>query len=177
MTDVATRTDPHALVAALADPAGRTAAFAALVALGPDARSAVRAGLGDGRWEVRRRCVVWLLRHPAAGDAEALAPLARDPKAKVRHTALVALVQTPGATASAELPALLLERALHDESLHVRRQAVLALAWHLPHPDLEGFFAELLRTERDAKLHKFAGIGLLRSRARAAAPAPETPPC
>jgi HEAT repeat protein len=177
MTQLETEGDTQALVAALADAARRGAAFEALVGLGPRARAAVRAGLGDGRWEVRRWCVYWLLRFPDAGDAAALAPLARDPRSRVRHAALVALVKAPGAAASEELHALLLERALGDESLHVRRHAVLALAWHLPHRDLEGFFAELLRTERDAKLRKFAALGLLRSRARAAAPASGTPSC
>jgi HEAT repeat protein len=166
--------DAPRLVDALADAAGREAAFRALEALGEAARPAVRAGLGDGRFEVRRGCVLWLLRRPASGDAEALAPLLRDPRSRVRHAALVAL-SIAHAEARPELVAQLVERALLDESLRVRRQAVSMLAWRHAHPDLEGFFTELLRTERDARLHKWAGIGWLRS--RAAASRGETEPC
>jgi HEAT repeats len=167
MTDVETSSDAASLVGALADPLRRGSALAGLVSLGPSARGAVRSGLGDGRWEVRRACVYWHLRFPDAEDVRWLGPLARDPKSKVRHAAIVALAQAPG-IARSEVAALLMERALTDESLHVRRQAVLLLAWQLAHPDLEGFFAGLLATEGDAKLHKFAGIGLVRCRERAA---------
>ena len=153
--------DPHALVAALADPERREAAFAELVALGSGARTAVRAGLGDGRWEVRRWCVVWFWRHAEPEDLPLLLPLLRDPRSKVRHIAVVTVGHARGAP---DAVPLLLERALEDESLRVRRQAVLLLAWEHAHPDLEGFFAGLLATERDATLHKYAGIGLLRSR-------------
>lgn len=154
----------HALVAALADPEKRDAALAELSALGASAREAVRAGLGDGRWEVRRWCVVWFWRNAEPDDLPLLVPLLRDPRSKVRHIAVVTLGH---AYASADAVPLLLERALEDESLRVRRQAVLLLAWEHAHPDLEGFFAGLLATERDATLHKYAGIGLLRCRREA----------
>jgi len=153
--------DPHALVGALADPERREAAFAELLALGSGAREAVRMGLGDGRREVRRWCVVWFWRHAEPEDVALLVPLLRDPRSKVRHIAVVTVGRARGA---ADAVPLLLERALEDESLRVRRQAVLQLAWEHAHPDLEGFFAGLLARERDATLHKYAGIGLLRCR-------------
>jgi HEAT repeat protein len=53
---------------------------------------------------------------------------------------------------------LLLERLFHDESLRVRRQAALALAWNHAHPDLAGVFAELER-ESDPKLRAWARLG------------------
>jgi hypothetical protein len=165
MTDVETKTDPQALVAALADPAQRDSAFAAL---GPSARAAVRAGLGDGRWEVRRWCAVWFIRFAEASDFEALAPLVRDPKSRVRHAALVAVTHAPGLAERSDVVPLLLERACDDASVRVRRQAVLLLAWDRAHPDLEAFFAGLLETESDAKLCFYARLGIARSRARAA---------
>jgi len=163
MTDVGTKTDPRALVEALADPKLRNDAFAALVALGPGARTAVRAGLGDGRWEVRRWCLYWLFRFADAADLEAVAPLVRDSKNLVRHAALVALALSPGASERSDVVPLLLERACGDESLRVRRQAVLLLAWEHPHPDLAGFFRGLLETESDAKLCRYARQGIARS--------------
>jgi HEAT repeat protein len=169
--------DAHALVAALADPKRREAAFAELGALGARARAAVRAGLGDGRWEVRRWCALWLWRFAVADDVPRLVPLLRDARAKVRQAAIVALAQSPAAPDVSDLVPLLIERALEDESLRVRRQAVLLLAWEHPHPDLEGFFAGLLESERDAALHKYAGIGRLRCRERARRAPTGAPSC
>ncbi|MFI5317836.1 MAG: HEAT repeat domain-containing protein [Myxococcota bacterium] len=163
MTDVETNGGAHALVAALADGLHRKAAFEKLVELGPSARDAVRAGLIDGRWEVRRWCALWFWRVAHAGEVTVLVPLLRDPKSKVRQTAILAIAQARGE--QVEVIPLLLERALGDESLHVRRQAVLHLAWDRAHPDLEGFFAELLAAETDVKLRKYAAAGLARCRA------------
>jgi HEAT repeat protein len=163
MTHVEPKTDSRALVAALADPVRRASAFAALVALGPSARDAVRAGLGDGRWEVRRWCAYWFFRFAEPSDLEALVPLVRDPKSRVRHAALIVLAHAPGAAERNDVVPLLLERACDDESLRVRRQAVLLLAWERPHPDLAGFFRGLLETESDAKLRHYARMGIVRS--------------
>jgi hypothetical protein len=145
------------LVDALADPQRRDAALRELVALGEGARGAVRAGLGDGRAEVRRWCAIALLPQPTPGDLPALLPLLRDPRSRVRHAVVVvlALVHPP-----AEVVPRLVERALQDPSLRVRRQAVSMLAWRLAHPDLEGFFAGLLEHERDEKLLRHARAGL-----------------
>jgi HEAT repeat protein len=145
------------LVDALADPPRREAALRDLAALGEGARAALRAGLGDGRAEVRRWCTTALWRRPDPGDLPALLPLLRDPRSRVRHAAVVALaVGHP----PAEVVPRLVERALEDPSLRVRRQAVSMLAWRLAHPDLEGFFAGLLARERDEKLLRHARAGL-----------------
>jgi hypothetical protein len=168
MVDVETKADARALVDALADPSQRTRAFAALVTLGPRARDAVRGGLGDGRWEVRRWCVYWLIRFAEPSDFEALAPLVRDPKGRVRHAALMAVAHAPAFAERGDVVPLLLERACGDESLRVRRQAVLLLAWNRAHPDLEAFFAGLLETESDAKICQYARLGIAWSRARVA---------
>jgi HEAT repeat protein len=157
------------LVDALADHSGAEAAFRELLVLGPPAREAVAAGLGDGRFEVRRRCVLWLWRVPDPADVPALVPLLRDPKSRVRHAVVVALALAHGTRATAEIVPLLVERALQDESVRVRRQAVSLLAWELAHPDLEGFFAGLLAGERDEKILRYARAGVRFCRERAAA--------
>lgn len=162
MAETGTKAGAHDWVAALATPAGRDAAFAALVALGPAARPAVYAGLGDGRWEVRRWCLVWLCKNAQPDDAARIVPLLRDPRARVRHTAMIAL---RSAGRSDFVVPLLIERALADENLRTRRQAVALLAWDFAHPDLEGFFADLAARESDRTLRKYAGAGVLRSRA------------
>jgi len=165
------------LVDALAEPAHREEALRELGALGPAAREAVRAGLGDGRWEIRRGCVLWLLRHPRAEDLSALLPLLRDPRSKVRHAAALAIAIAHGAGRESEVVPPLVERALHDESPRVRRQAVALLAWQLPSSDLEGFFAGLLESERDPSLLRFARMGVHRCRERAARSDPEGSRC
>jgi hypothetical protein len=150
----------RALVAALAEPEHRIAAWEALLALGGEARGAVREGLRDGRWEVRRWCLYWVFRSAHAEDVPSVLPLLRDPRAKVRHAALIAL-HCIGL--GVEHVPLLIERALEDESLRVRRQAVGLLALNA-HPDLEGLFAELAERESDAMLRKHAAVGRARCR-------------
>lgn len=161
---VTTKHDADAWVAALADPERRDAAFDALVALGAAAREAVRAGLGDGRWSVRRLCVLWFWRTADETCAAAVLPLLHDARSKVRHAAVLALSHAASTTQSADVVPLLIERALTDESLRVRRQALAMLAWEHAHPDLEGFFAGLIEREADASIVKFARHGLLRCR-------------
>jgi HEAT repeat protein len=165
MIDVETTDgDADAWVAALADPARRDAAFESLVALGACAREAVRAGLGDGRWAVRRLCVLWFWRTADEACAAAVRPLLHDPRSRVRHAVVIALSHTRSKTRSPDVVPLLIERALQDESLRVRRQAVSMLAWEHAHPDLEGFFADRIAHEADETLVKFAREGLHRSR-------------
>jgi HEAT repeat protein len=146
-------------VDALADPVRRAAAFRALVAAGPGVRDAVTEGTRDGRWEVRRWCAIWLFHFPDRAGLESLVPLLRDPKGRVRFAALAAVGRASAVAESHEIVPLLLERAWHDESLRVRRQAVLALAWNHAHPDLAGVFAELERAESDPKLRAWARLG------------------
>ena len=160
MAETATNVRARVLVAALGEPGQRSAAWAGLLALGADARSAVREGLGDGRWEVRRWCLYWVFRRAQREDVPSVLPLLRDPRAKVRHAALIALHCT--GLGVEHLP-LLIERALEDESLRVRRQALGLLALHA-HPDLEGFFAGLAEGKSDAMLRKHAAVGRARCR-------------
>ncbi len=122
-----------------------------------------RAGLRDGRWEVRRASCWWLWRFGQPSDFDLIAPLVRDPRSQVRAVALGALTHGPAFTSHPDVVPLLLERACHDESLRVRRQAVLMLAWTRAHPDLVEFFRGLLETERDEKLCHYARLGIARA--------------
>jgi len=161
--------DAVALVSHLAREPEREAALAALTRLGPNSRTAVLAGLRDGRWEVRRWCI-WLTRLLHPDDIEHAFPLMRDPKSAVRQMAVSVLGSGEGRPDAAA--PLLMERALDDSSIRVRRQAVLVLAFNYTDPQLEGLFQHLLDTETDAKLHKNAGIGwfLCRERGRQTSP-------
>ncbi|MEM7412766.1 MAG: HEAT repeat domain-containing protein [Myxococcota bacterium] len=162
-----TENDPQihyrALVARLAHDAEREAAFDALNAAGPAARDAVRAGLRHGHWQVRRWCAIWFDHHADPDSLPALIPLLRDPKSAVRLFAVhsISCDRCKEGEPTLDVVPLLIERVQQDESIRVRRMAVCMLAHQHAHPDLEGFFQQLLDTETDAKLHKHAGFGLL----------------
>lgn len=141
----------------------------------PDAPTQLREGLRDGRWQVRRACALGLMKCAEPADLLALAALLHDPKADVRHSAVIAVAVARAALSEAEVVPLLVERALTDESVRVRRQAVCMLAWQLAHPDLEGFFAGLAERETDERIVKWARAG--RHFARKRARAREALPC
>lgn len=122
-----------------------------------------RAGLRDGRWEVRRGACWWLWRNGRPSDFELLVPLVRDPRSQVRAIALGALAHGASFASHPDVVPLLLERACHDDSLRVRRQAVGMLAWTRAHPDLVGFFRALLESETDPKLRYWARLGIARA--------------
>jgi HEAT repeat protein len=130
-------------------------------------RAELLAGLLDGRWEVRREAALGLAHAPDAADLPRLTALLHDPKVAVRHAVVVAIAVAFARTHEADVIPLLVERALTDESLRVRRQAVSMLAWQLAHPDLEGFFAQLAESETDEKLVRFARAGRHLARTRA----------
>ena len=166
--------DPQVLVARLASKDQREAAFAELVAMGPPARFAIREGLRHANWQVRRWCAIWLDHHADAESLQALIPLLHDPKSQVRLFAVHSLAceQCKAGENPIDVVPLLIERIHHDESIRVRRHATMMLSFQYAHPDLEGFFAQLLETETDPKLHKHAGIGWFLCRKQAGKPIP-----
>jgi HEAT repeat protein len=166
MADLETNPDLRALVARLASDEERWTAWARLMEAGLSAREAVREGLGHANWQVRRWCAIWLDHYADPESLHALIPLLRDPKSKVRLFAVhsIACERCKTGENPIDVVPLLIERIRHDESIRVRRHAVAMLASQHAHPDLEGFFQELLDTETDAKLHKHAGLGLMMCR-------------
>jgi HEAT repeat protein len=154
--------DPRELVARLADDEGRWERFTRLQAIGPQARDAVREGLANANWQVRRWCAIWLDHFADAESLEALVPLLHDPKSKVRLFAVHSLAcdRCKDGDNPLDVVPLLIERIRNDESIRVRRHAVAMLAHYHAHAHLEGFFRDLLDTETDAKLRKHAGAGV-----------------
>lgn len=150
----------------------RNVAYRALLEAGPAARDAVREGLGHANWQVRRWCAIWLDHYADPESLAALVPLLRDPKSQVRIFALHSLAcdRCKEGENPIDVVPLLIERIQQDESIRVRRHAVTMLAFQHAHPDLEGFFQNLLDTETDAKLHKHAGFGVMRCREAAGKP-------
>ena len=169
MTTIDTH-DPYELLEMLRDDDVRWQAAEALRALGPAALPAVREGLGHANWQVRRACAIWFDHNGSPESLPLLIPLLHDPKSKVRLFAIHSLAcdQCKEGENPVDAVQLLMERIREDESIRVRRHATSMLAWQHAHPDLEGFFQDLVETETDRKLHKWAAIGVYLCRKKAA---------
>jgi HEAT repeat protein len=148
-----------------------------LAKLGSDALPAVRAGLLHGNWRVRRGCLAFLDHHADPPTLAKILPLLNDPKSDVRLWAIHALACDRCKTGERpiDVEPHLIERAESDESLRVRRQAVLSLAYlRPPDPRSARLFADVLEGETDRKLRLHAESGL--RKARAAGLEPRTEP-
>ena len=118
--------DPQALVEALIEPTLRFPAYQALVALGPGALPAIRAGFRHGNWQVRKWCAICLDQIADAESLAALVPLLRDPKSDVRLWAVHSLACDhckEGVACPVDVVPHLIERLELDESVRVRRMA------------------------------------------------------
>ena len=142
-------------------------AYQALVDLGPAALPAIRAGLRHGHWQVRKWCAICLDRVADADALAALVPLLRDPKAAVRMWAVHSLACNhckEDVRCPVDVVPHLIERARHDESVRVRRMAVIMLATEFLDPRAAPVFDTLLDTETDVKVRAHAKEGRTRYR-------------
>ena len=166
MTATKITDDPEALVLMLADGERRFEAWQRLDALGKQALAAIREGLRHGDWQVRRWCAM-LLDHLA--DPESLSdlvPLLHDRKSGVRMWAVHSLAcdRCKEDENPLDIFPLLAERIHHDDSIRVRRMAVIMLAQQPLDHRVGRLYAELLETESDRKLRFHAELGLERYR-------------
>ncbi len=159
------RPDATDLVRSFAERQLRFDAYQALVGLGSKALPALRGGLRSEDWQVRRWSAICL---DQVADAEALldlVPLLRDPKSKVRLWAVHSIacdhckddVRCP-----VDVVPLLIERIEIDDSIRVRRMAVIMLAGEFKDPRAVPVLQRLLRSETDRKLLMHAEAGLRR---------------
>ena len=159
------RPDATDLVRAFAERQLRFDSYQALVGLGSKALPALRVGLRSEDWQVRRWSAICL---DQVADAEALldlVPLLRDPKSKVRLWAVHSIacdhckddVRCP-----VDVVPLLIERIEVDDSIRVRRMAVLMLTGEFKDPRAVPVLRRLLRNEADRKLLMHAEAGLRR---------------
>lgn len=161
------------LVDLLVDSETRFGAYLALNELGREALPQITGGLRHGHWEVRRWCAILLDHHADDNALEALIPLLRDPKAKVRLWAVHSLSCDGCKVGENPIDAvpLLLERIEIDESIRVRRMAVAMLADPCTVVDarVPPVLKRILAEEKDRKLkhhatkalekHREAGLG------------------
>ncbi len=144
----------------------RWEAYVALSALGIDALPAIRNGLSDGRWQVRRWCAIYLDHHADIDSLELLVPLLHDPKSQVRMWAVHSLAcdRCKEGDNPIDVVPLLIERVENDDSIRVRRMATVMLADGAPDSRAVQVFEWLLEHESDRKLLLHAGNGLQQCR-------------
>lgn len=120
LENLATESDPRALVGQLATREQRWPAFKALDALGARAIPALLEGLRDDHWDVRRWCLAVLGHNGGPEVRPSVLPLLHDRKSKVRLWAVHTLACDrcmAGANPVDAVPHLI-ERLWQDESEH-----------------------------------------------------------
>ena len=159
--------EARALVERLESNETRWPAWKRLEELGGAAAPAVRAGLRHGHWQVRKWCAGFLDHHADPESLPELLPLLHDPKSDVRLFAVHSLSCDRCKVGENPIDFVphLIERVERDESIRVRRMAMVMLATTTrPDRRLAPLFARVLATESDAKLRKHAEWGLKRCR-------------
>lgn len=157
------------LVSSFAESPGRFEAYQALVQLGDAALPALREGLRSDDWQVRRWSAICL---DQVADADALldlVPLLRDPKSKVRLWAVHSLACDhckEDVPCPVDVVPLLIERIETDDSIRVRRMAVIMLGTEFLDARAVPVLKRVLRDDTDAKLRLHASEGLERLRDR-----------
>jgi len=156
---------PEELVDEFANGPNRMAAYLALYARGQEVLPAIRQGLRQANWQVRKWCVLFADNFADAETLRAIVPLTNDPKSQVRSCAVHSISCESckdGPNPVDPIP-LLLERIQRDDSIKVRRQAVGMLAHHrTPDPRVAPVFKKILAGEDDRKLRLHAEQGLNR---------------
>jgi len=155
------------LVESFAHGEGRFDTYTSLVARGTAALPAIRRGLKHDNWQVRRWCAICLDRVADSDALGDLVPLLRDAKAQVRLWAVHSLACDhckDDVTCPVDVVPLLIERAEEDESLRVRRMAVIMLGTEHMDQRAVPVFERILGEEEDRKMLLHAEEGLLRLR-------------
>ena len=168
MSDRPMARTPTELVDDFAVSDTRFPAYLALNELGTEALPALPAlkeGLKNGNWQVRRWSAILLDHHADSEALHALVPLLRDPKSKVRLWAVhsISCDRCKGGENPIDIVPLLIERIEVDESVRVRRMATAMLGHECALdtrvvPVLERILVE----EDDRKLRLHAERGLKR---------------
>jgi len=173
-TTEVTMGDATALVEQLEANETRSRAWKGLEALGAAAAPAVRAGLRHGHWQVRKWCAAFLDHHSDPETIPELLPLLHDPKSDVRLWAVHSLscdrCKDEGLCNPVDYVPHLIERIERDESIRVRRMALLMLATGRLDPRVVKVLAHVLETESDRKLRSHAEWGMKRCREAGLAP-------
>jgi HEAT repeat protein len=158
-------TDLSGLVQGLGASTGseRFASYETLISMGAEALPAIRTGLRDPHWQVRRWAAMVL---DQIADEEALVelvPLLTDPHPKVRLWAVHSIACEhckEDVSCPVDIVPLLVERIRRDESIRVRRMAVIMLGSEFADPRAIPVLKEVLNAESDMKIRAHAEVAL-----------------
>ena len=128
--------------------------------------AAVLTGLGDPRWKVRRTCADFLDHWGDQNCVQPLLQLLRDPRENVRRLALHSLLcqQCKQCPLEGDFTDAIVERALVDRSVRVRRIAIEALGGFPVDARIEHVLQAVLEKDTDPVLLSRARSALLRQR-------------
>lgn len=140
------------------DFGARMEAGAALCGAGEATVQALTGGLSDARWKVRHRCVEMLGHLAEEADLEPLRRALRDPVVRVRQAAIHAVLSVPcqNPMAQASLTEALVECAVSDSSVTIRRRAISGLGLQPFHAQAAKTLREIGETEAHPKLRRLA---------------------
>lgn len=145
----------------------RFANYQALIGIGEPALPAIRDGLRHGDWQVRRWAAMCL---DQIADEEALAdlvPLLTDPHPKVRLWAVHSIACEhckEDVSCPIDVVPLLIRTIREDESIRVRRMAVIMLGSEFKDERAVPVLREVLSAESDLKIRAHAEVALTRLR-------------
>ena len=133
-----------------------------LMEAGHDALPAVHAGMGHSNWRVRRACATVTYHVDDAESLQRLILLTRDPKKKVRKTAVLSLGRDRSTDGEKLIDAVphLAYSAMNDPAVRVRRTAALMLALQTPERRVRKILRKILKTEQDPKTLMWVRWGL-----------------
>lgn len=157
----------HTLVSTFgtSDGVERFAAYEQLVAHGTDALPAIRAGLRSDDWRIRHWSAICMDRVADENAYDDLIPLLSDPHPKVRLWAVHALACDhckDDVSCPIDVVPLLIERIRTDQSMRVRRMAVIMLTTDFRDARARPVLERLLTETEDRKMRLHAGDGLRR---------------
>ena len=157
--------DPFDLVNSFADSQQRYASFSQLVELGSDALPAIRNGLKNDDWQIRRWCAICMDHVADSKSLADLLPLFHDPSSAVRLWAVHSIACDhckDDIQCSIDVVPHLIERIKLDKSTRVRKMAVIMLGQEFCDPRAVPIFQQILREENDRKILLHAKEGLRR---------------
>ena len=160
-----TNPDPYDLVNSFTNSQQRYASFSQLVELGSKALPAIRDGLKNDNWQIRRWCAICMDHVADSKSLADLLPLFHDPSSAVRLWAVHSIACDhckDDIQCSIDVVPHLIERIKLDESARVRKMAVIMLGKEFCDPRAVSVFQQILREESDRKILLHAREGLRR---------------
>lgn len=143
----------------------RFASYQALVARGAEGLAAIRLALRHPNWQVRQWAAMCLDQVADEEALTALVPLLEDPHPKVRLWAVHSISCEhckPDVACPVDVVPLLIERVRADQSLRVRRMAVIMLGAEFEDARALPVLERVRREDPDAKIRAHAEAALAR---------------